>query len=153
MTSAQTDEITAAKRIVFRRLAIRSYATQELRKILTEKGISEDTAEVVIAECIELGYCNDIQWIADFVRSHQARKMGPRAILMKLKARGINEELIEHAREHLEESPADQESIHKLLTTKYRTRNLADFKERQKVIAALMRRGFDLEEIKKAITG
>lgn len=145
------EEYRLAKRLVFRRLALRSYATQELRQLLHEKKISEEVIDKIIQECIELGYCNDAQWVTDFIRIHRARKQGPRNILMKLKTKGISEELLEQAAEQLQDQSSQQDALQKLLTTRYCTHNLTEFHERQKVIAALMQRGFSLDSIKEAI--
>ncbi|MBA3816234.1 MAG: RecX family transcriptional regulator, partial [Parachlamydiaceae bacterium] len=54
------------------------------------------------------------------------------------------------AEELLRESQTDEKqraAIKQLLTTRYRSRNLKDFREKRKVVSSLIRRGFDLSLI------
>ena len=49
------------------------------------------------------------------------------------------------------EGYSDLEAIQKLLNTKYAKRKLSDYKEKGKVISSLVRKGFALEDVLKAI--
>ncbi len=65
--------------------------------------------------------------------------------------RGITKEeaseTIEIFRESESEEDNSKSSIEKLLDSRYRSRDLSDRKERDKVIAGLMRKGHDLKDI------
>jgi len=51
-------------------------------------------------------------------------------------------------RANWQDSDQEKESVEKLLVGRYRSKNLKDFKEKQKVIQSLMRKGFSFESIK-----
>jgi regulatory protein len=94
-----------------------------------------------------LGFLNDDEWTASFVRGQSNRKVGPRAIAQKLASKGVRGEKLEQALEN-SWNPSEQKAlITSLLKSRYAKKNLSDFKERQKVIASLMRKGFDFSAI------
>ena len=69
-----------AKRLAYKRLAMRAYHSIEMRRYLTEKGASPEVITLVIEELAKLGYMNDSEWVAGAIRSLSARKYGPKAI-------------------------------------------------------------------------
>lgn len=136
--------------LAYRRLAIRGYHSTELRHYLEKKLAEHSDIDKVFSELQKLGYLNDEEWVIGAIRSLISRKYGPRAIMFKLMSRGIPEEEITP---HLNELKGHQaQVIQKIIETKYRTCNLMDFKTKQKVMAALVRKGFDLNEVVLVIT-
>src|SRR5207253_3042304 len=113
--------------------------------------VSKRTIEKLIADFQNAGYINDSEWIASFVRRYWASGTGPQAIVMKLRAKGIPQEAAESAISLVCTDDAQKGKIQRLLGTKYRNKNLSDFKEKQKVIASLIRKGFDYEEITQVL--
>lgn len=144
-------EYKEARQYAIRRLAAKSYSSGELAQLFKRRLIPEDIAQRVIEEFQRLGYINDTEWIASFVRSQWARNTGPKAIVMKLRAKGVSEDVAEDAVQKVSNGDAQQEKIRGLISTKYRTRDLSDFKDRQKVIASLLRKGFDYEDVAAAL--
>jgi regulatory protein len=138
-----------AKRLAYKKLAMRSYHSLELTELLIEKGASPLVIEAVICDLKRLGYLNDEAWVADKVRSLAARRYGPRAIAYKLAVKGIPEEEVHPHLEMLGDSQLDQ--IKQMLASKYRNRDLTDYKERGKIIASLLRKGYDLAAVKEAL--
>lgn len=153
--SSQLEELFSAmekrqaRQFVLKRLAIKSYATAELRQKLEERLVSAEVIEAVIDEFEQLGYLNDREWIAAFLR--QKSREGPRLLAAKLRAKGLPEEMIFEALASHKNPAEEQNQLLSLLKTRYRTKNLTDFKEKQKVIASLARKGFDISSIKQAI--
>lgn len=139
-----------AKRRAYKRLAMRPYHSSEMRQFLAEKGASPSVIAQVVGELSRLGYLNDEEWVIGTIRSLTARKYGPKMIAYKLSLKGIQEEeflpLLESS-ENLQ-----QEQIEALLSSKYKNRDFSSYKERQKIIAALVRKGFDFSEIFKALS-
>lgn len=136
-------EYRQAKNYAIRRLSLQGMLSTALSRAMKERLISEKTVNQLILELTELGFLNDDEWAASFVRGQAGKKFGPRAIAQKLMNKGVKGEKLELA---LEKSwgPIEQKGlIIKLLKSRYSRRNLDDFKEKQKVIASLMRRGFD----------
>ncbi len=147
----QVLEFQAAKRFGLKQIARKSQTSMELRQTLHDKLVSEDTIEQVIAEFNKSGYFDDAEWVQRYIQAKMGRGKGPDAIKMALRAKGIPDTLI---RQELKIGDADNsqnDQIKRLLETRYRNRNLKDFKEKQKVIGSLMRRGFSLESINQAV--
>ena len=144
-------EYSQVKRYVLKRLTIKSYPSFELRKQLLDNLVTETNADRILQECQSLGYINDSDWVDVFVRQQQARHLGPQAIAMKLRAKGIPQEMIAEALEEAEGISSQQEEISHLLQTRFKTRDLSQYKEKQKVIAALARKGYNFDQILKAL--
>lgn len=144
-------EYRAATVYVLKRLSMKPYLTAELEKRMEERLVSSETIQRVITECQRLGYLNDQEWLDSFVRRHLARNLGPMAILMKLRAKGISQTIAQQLLDKFDHGEGRKERIHHLLATRYRSRDLSDFHTREKVIASLIRKGFSFSDIKDAI--
>lgn len=137
------------RKLLYKKLCIKSYTTFELRSWLKEKGASEKDIESLLEECQRLGYIDDTQWLASFVRTQRAKRYGKRVIALKLFQKGFSEKDISQA---LSEEGGDEETaIRQLLQSRYRSRDMSDPRQRQKVIASLARRGFSLTSIQKML--
>lgn len=145
-------EKTCARNFALRRLAKRNYSSFELSKLLKERLVAEDSIAEVIAGIQREGTVNDKDWIDGFI-GRGLPKEGPKALYAKLKKKGIPEDLISASLKLRETEFPQGERIRALLESKYRNRDLASFKERQKVIASLMRKGFEFDEIVQALGG
>jgi len=145
-------EYRQAKHYVLKKLAAQSLPSDVLRKMLTKLLVSPVTIQNILNDCQKVGYLNDQDWLQAFIRQCQSRKMGPQAILMKLKSKGISDQLINGFEHQLRDPLSQQTNISNLLKTRYRKCDLKDFKQKQKVIAALLRKGFELSEIREAIS-
>jgi regulatory protein len=144
-------EYRQTKNYVLRRLAAQSQSAVEMAKKLKEKFVSQGNADRVIEEFKQLGYLNDHEWLSSFVKSNKAKNKSSQMISMKLRTKGFPQPDIENVLSEVVDPESDKTSILHLLNTKYRQRNLSDFKEKQKVIAALVRRGFEFSGIKSVI--
>ncbi|MBA3602869.1 MAG: RecX family transcriptional regulator [Parachlamydiaceae bacterium] len=144
-------EYKGAKAFVLRRLSQKNYHSQELLGALAKRSVSKVTAVRIISEFTAQGYLNDSGWLSSFVRTLRSQRFGFKSILLKLMHRGITKEeaseTIEIFRESESEEDNSKSSIEKLLDSRYRSRDLSDRKERDKVIAGLMRKGHDLKDI------
>lgn len=140
-----TQEYQRARLYTIRRLSIKSQNSAELREALSSRLVSPQNTNRILQEFTEQGYINDEEWTKSFIRQQIARKIGPKVISMKLKAKGIPNHLAQHLMDQSGNSP--QELIKQLLLSRYKNRNLKDYHEKQKVIGALARKGFDLSDI------
>lgn len=136
-----------SKNFALRRLVQKNYSSYEIEKLLLERSVSKESIRKVVAELVKEGYINDLDWISNFIRRNKEKKYGPKNIVLKLRMKGVPEGEIERALGELEEQNSSSDQIKKLLETKYSKKDLSDFKEKQKVIASLIRRGFDYEAI------
>ena len=146
-------EYRLAKQYVLKRLSLKSYPSDELIQKLQDSLISDEVIAKIIQECQQLGYINDLEWIQSFIRQQISRHTGPKMIMIKLKKKGLSNEVLNQAKAIIDEmgDALQKEQISKLLKSKYSKRDLKDFKERQKVIGALFRKGFDVDIIKATI--
>lgn len=147
----QKEERRLVSQYVLKRITIKSYHSVELSRNLAERLVSEHNAKQVIREFQTLGYINDHDWLESFVKGQMTKKFGPRAILMKIRSKGIPTEDAAQFISRFDDAESRLERLISLISTRYRSRQLADFQDRQKTIAALVRKGFQVEEIRKAI--
>lgn len=142
-------EYQGAKRYAYKRLAMKSMPSFELNQLLTTKHVSEAVCCQIVDELKRQRYLNDDEWAEAYVKWQSQKKQGPKAILQKLHAKGYKNAGPLVAT--LSQPEHQKEAILKIITTRYRSRDLSDHYERSKVIAALMRKGFDLEQVLEAI--
>lgn len=143
-------EYQAVKQYVLRRLSSQHYHSAQLTKLLKERFVQSSTIERVIEECIHWGYLNDEAWVESFMRS-RLRRCSLRSLIPKLQARGLPSSLIKEIAAHWQDSDQEVETVKKLLETKYRSKDLKQPQERQKVIASLLRKGYPFTSIKQAL--
>lgn len=147
----EKEELRLVKQYVLKRISIKNYHSLELYHNLAERLVSEHNAKSVIQEFKRLGYINDNDWMESFIKGQMNKKMGPRAILMKIRSKGIPIEAATQFMDQYDSPELRLERLEALIGRRYRTRSLTEFSDRQKVIAALIRKGFQVEDIRKAI--
>lgn len=130
-----------------RQLSYRALSETAMRRKLLEKGHAEDAAEYAVAWLLERGMLNDAELAESAVRALSRKGYGIRRIRQELRRRGIPDEL---AAEALEAFEADTDRLCRLLDKRLRG-DLSDRREVQKAIAALQRRGFLWEDIRRAL--
>lgn len=140
-----------AKRYAMRRLAAQHLLSDALARSLKERFVSSLAIEAVISALTDLGGLNDQAWTESFVRVQSSRKVGPRAIAQKLAAKGVRGERLREALGEVLDEEGQKEQILQLLQGRFKARDLCDPRERQKVIAALVRRGFELSMVLSAL--
>ncbi len=150
-TYLQTLEYKGAKNYALKRLSIKSQPSTEMEKALKERLVSEEIRNKIIDEFTQLGYLNDEEWIERFIRLQTIKRQGPKAIFQKLKAKGLSDDSITALLEQHATPELQQAQLLYLLKSKYKSRDLTDYKQKQKVIASLLRKGFDFEQILKAM--
>lgn len=140
-------ETSGARHYVLKRLAMQSQWSGQLRKLLEEREVAAKTIDAILAECERNGYINDEEWVNNFIAGQKRKRVGPRVISQKLRSKGIPPELYEP---HLnDDAPSDR--LQELIRSKYAKRNLSDYKEKQKVVASLVRKGYDFQDVFEAI--
>ena len=130
-------------------LGSRPYSTAALREKLLNNYTGE-TTERVIEDMTRYGFLDDEEYARRLASSIiKGKKYGLRRAKAEMRRKGVPDELIEQA---LDEYGSEEinESLTQLVRKKYADR-IADREERQKVIAALARRGYGFGEIKTAI--
>lgn len=146
----EDEDYRKAKVYALKRLSSKAYLSKELRESMLRKEFLPEHIERILSECRELGYLNDEEWLNAFVRGQISKKRGPKAIAAKLFQKGFPRDKIQEVVTEIKGSDSPADGIRQLLQTKYKNKNLKDYREKQKVIASLARRGYDFEDILKA---
>lgn len=136
-----------AKTYAWGRLARKSQPSVELRKHLAHREYSEEIIERVILECQNSGYLDDVAWINAYVKGQISRHQSPRAIAFKLQNKGLPRDQIQSTLEELCGEEERAQGIRALIDKKKGKLDLQDRKQRDKLIAGILRKGFKLSEI------
>lgn len=126
-------------------LGNRNYLASQLKEALINKLVDPSIADRILSDCKRYGYLDDDAFIDGYIRQCLSRHDGPQKIIMKLREKGVSYTLASEKVAAFADSETEQ--IQYLLKTRYSRYNLEDYKERQKVIAALQRKGFSLDKV------
>jgi len=127
---------------------------QELRKKLSEAGYTSLIIDRTLAYVNEYGYLDDERYAAAYVRSKMKSK-SKLVIKTMLMQKGINKETIDciFMIEYGDDEQEDPEliAIKKAVSKKTKTPEDLTSEEKQKLLASLYRKGFDLGKIKQIL--
>jgi regulatory protein len=160
ITSELYDKIivdTVFRRAKQKAVAILQYmdrTEQELRKKLYEVGYTSSIIDRTLSYVNEYGYLDDERYAAAFVRSKMKTK-SKLVIKTKLIQKGISKDIIDCIF-MLEYGDGEQEdpeliAIKKAISKKTKTPEDLTYEEKQKLLASLYRKGFDLSKIKQIL--
>lgn len=129
-------------------LSRRDHSVKELKTKLL-RTVDEENAQRAIDRMLELGYLDDEKY-ASILLKHlvEDKKMSRAFIKQEMYKRGISSDIVSNLLEDIEIDNVS--SIIDLILSKYRMK-LNDKNGLEKVIAALMRKGFSYSDIKEAI--
>ncbi len=143
------DEYISCRQRAMTILSSSAQTEYRLRQKLS-KYFCTQAVDAAVERMCQLGLLND----ADYARKYTAdavsiKGMSKRRIEYELRQRGIAREIVQQATENIAEC-AEVESIVRLIEKRY-SHKLGSADSKQKVIAALARRGFSFSAIKEAI--
>lgn len=147
---------TACMRKCGRLLGSRDYSVKRLREKLCDAGFPAAVIDEAVEKLERAGYLNDIRFAQSYVRSHMRDRSRLR-IMRDLAGKGISETVIEDAlaavgeEENIED--AQREQVIRLLKKRGFDNESADYKERQKTMAFLRRKGYPTELIRRLTGG
>lgn len=130
-----------------RQLSYRALSESALRQKLLDKAYPEQAVDYVLAYLTEHGFLNDQQYAQSTMRSYTRRGYGTLRIRQELRRRGV---AADHADEALDEYEPNWDAMYALLDRRLHG-DLSDRREVQKAVAALQRRGFLWEDIRRAL--
>ena len=149
------NELETAKKRAMYLLGGRDYSRKELLDKLL-KNYSRETCEEAVRQMTEYGYLDDRRYADKLARKYvEVRKYGKSRAKMMMIQKGLGPSIADEA---LSRYSADDmvEEITAIIEKKYMDKLSADgnegMKEMQKVMAALARRGYGYEDIKKAVS-
>ena len=123
---------------------------QQLREKLMQGEYPEDVIEVAVSYVKSFGYINDEAYIRNFIISRKNRK-SKREIVMLLGQKGLRGELVDNIVEEMYAEESELSTIKEIMRKKRWNPSEMEEKEKQKMLAYLMRKGFSYEEIRRAL--
>lgn len=138
------------KAYVLWRLSTQSYHSEILAKLLRERLVQNHTVERVIEEMRGLGFLDDAAWLQSFFRIQQKRYSLP-MILSKLRFKGLSSETLQSLAKEWINPEEEMQAIQRIIHTRYGKQDLSQFKMRQKVICALMRKGYTFDQVQTVL--
>lgn len=158
---AETDYMELVEKVLPKRAKLRSmnllqsreYTEKQLKDKLLQGGYPEQIAEEALEYVKSYHYIDDDRYAATYIEYHAESKSRQR-IIQDLMRKGISKECIETQWQKAEElgvSVNEEKMILEILEKKNYVDKEADMKERQKMYAFLLRKGFSCEKIRKVM--
>ena len=133
-------------------LAGRACSRGEIQRKLLQARYAERTVRAVLRKLENEGLLNDLEFARQWAAYRSGMKMGQRRIAQELRSKGVSQEHIQLALQNLREEDELDQAI--ALAKKHAHRLAGDEiplpKARQRISAALARRGFDWDTARQA---
>lgn len=142
-----------ARELALRRLSLREHSGRELETYLKRREIPGTIAAETVAQLAEEKLVDDRRYARAMTRSQAVREKGPSYILQKLRQKGVHIELGEVRELFGETSDRSELELARHLVERRYPRAAQDQKELRRAYAALLRRGFSGEIVRKALFG
>jgi regulatory protein len=98
-----SDPESVARTILLQRLTRSAATRSQLAELLARRGVPTEPAERVLDRFCEVGLINDGRFAAEWVESrHAGRGLARRALAHELRAKGVDQEMIEAALDDLD---------------------------------------------------
>ncbi len=128
---------------------------EELRKKLEDAGYAKDIIRRTISYVSQYGFLSDDRYALDYVKKKMYTK-SKLVIKTQLQQKGINKEIIDKAfveeYDNLEsEEDPELKAIQKVVAKKSKDIDALSVEEKQKLLASLYRKGFQINKIKKVL--
>jgi regulatory protein len=144
------DDFSRAKYAAFFYLGRKALTESELRQKLRKKEYPPEVCEKTIDYLKELSYIDDTDYAARYAKDAAGlKKHGAARIQRDLARKGISPEIAEHAVASLEID--DGENLRSIIEKKRERLDLADAKQKNRLIGYLARRGYRYDEIYSAL--
>jgi regulatory protein len=156
------DEITRvvlSKRAKLRAMNLlqkKDYTEKQLRDKLTEGLYSQELMDEAIDYVKSFKYLDDERFARDYITYHMTMRSRNR-IVQDLVQKGIDKDLLMPILDEIYEEAGSEsgedvelEQIQKLLIKKHYDKGM-DYKDKQKIMAFLMRRGYSMDKIRRAM--
>lgn len=122
----------------------------QLKQKLRQGNYTEDVIEEAVAYVKSFGYINDEEYARSFIESRKEKK-SRKEIYAQLCQKGLDKEVIERAFEDFYDSDDSKEAIKALMRKRNYDPETADAAETRRLLAYLMRKGFNYEDIRHVV--
>lgn len=131
-------------------LAAHARTEREIVDALRKNAYTEDTIARVMARLHEAGYIDDTDFAAHWAAARAAKGLGVKRISMELRQKGVSQESIDSVISAMDKDDLFDGAL-RVAQKAARGKNLSLPADRQKVLAALARRGFDFTLARRAL--
>lgn len=131
----------------------KDYTEKQLRDKLSEGLYPGDIIDDAIHYVKAYHYLDDERYARDYITYHMSIRARNR-IIQDLAGKGISKDIFMPIVEELyveEDSDVELDQIRKLLVKKHYDPETTEFKDKQKIMAFLMRKGFQMPDIRRAM--
>ena len=133
-------------------LTRRMYTEKEIRRKLHERKTADDVVCDVVSKLFEIGALNDATYARLYIESQiEMGKKSRRQIISDLYTKGISANIVDSLMDLFEESFESAlitKEIGKLYQ-RYSRKDLGDFELQKRIVHALGRKGFEIDEVQK----
>jgi len=132
-------------------LLIRPHSTKEFRDYLRQKKVDPDQLEGLEADFTKRGYLNDENFAKWFIQQRQAKHKSNRAIISELRAKGIEQAVVQKITVEGGEvmNVSTNQKALKAILNKLSMR--PRYQDKDKLIRYLISKGFNYSDIKSAL--
>jgi regulatory protein len=142
----------SVKAAALRFLKIRPRSIAELREKLGSKSFSGTDIETVLHDLIASGLLDDRAFTKSWINYRLARPFGFRRIIQELKAKGIDQGIIDQAMAEINVSYNPSDVALELAQRRWqRLPDIDPLKKKKRVMDFLLRRGFDISITMKVL--
>lgn len=131
-------------------LASRARTEREIVDCLRKNCYPEATIAKVMARLHEAGYINDADFAAQWTAARTSKGLGARRIRMELRRKGVDPSEIDQALADVDEDELMGGAL-KAAQKAARGKDLSSLTDRQKILAAMARKGYDFSLAKQAL--
>ena len=131
-------------------LSMRARTEKELVQALRRNAYPEEAIARVMQRLCESGYINDSAFASHFSSVRVSKGIGARRIRMELYQKGVSQETVDETLSSLDADDMINGAI-KVARKASNGKNIHDRVDRQKILAALARRGYDFQTSKIAL--
>ncbi len=131
----------------------KDYTEKKLRDKLSEGLYPKEIIDEAIEYVKSYKYLDDERFARDYINYQMALRSKTR-IIQDLTAKGISKDVLMPIIEELyadDGGESELEQINKLLAKKHYDPETTDFKEKQKIMAVLLRKGFQMSDIRRGM--
>ena len=130
----------------------KDYTEKQLRDKLSDGDYPQEYIDDAVAYVKSFHYIDDERYARDYIAYHMSARSRNR-IIQDLANKGISKDVYQNILDELyqDDEDAEIEQIRKLLVKKHYDPETAEYEDRQKIMAFLMRKGYNSLDIRRAM--
>lgn len=140
---SQEEWVEQGREIALRQLGFSARSSHELRQAMLTRGVPASAADEVIQRLTRVGLIDDVEYAHMLVRTRQAeRGLARRALMVELDRKGIDSHTAQQALEQVDDDDEAHAARQIVVKRVGSMRQVEPRKRRQRLYAALARRGY-----------